>query len=761
MFYILAYDLLGEKPRALQRRVLTPTTTYENIDNPTIGETDLLLTSESTELNLPVNTPHRGVDRPYFFIPENMVFLKYWDRVDDRLYKIRNSLNIDGIKQELPLFQPPIDPMSIVEAIGRGGSLSQLRMSGNVQVPHYRFTFMFNKAKELVQKLNQFGGELLQVLEKKDSEALSMMQNKQEAVILTMTQDIKQAQLEEAQANLLSLEHSLEGAKQRLAHYQQLKAVDFLPEERTQLNLMIASVAAHGVAVAFNVVSVVSHAVPNITIGPFSSGSTQGGNNLGEASSAAAEASSAIAEGLSIGGEIAGMIAAHERLKQDWDLQIMTNQSDIIQIEAQIEGAKLQETIAKREIQILAKEIEHNRSVQTFLKDKFTNEQLYQWLAGKLSGLYYQTYQMAFDMAKSAEKSYQFERGVKASKTSFIEGGYWNSQQKGLLAGESLGLDLDRMEKAFIQTNQRRLEISKNISLLDLDPVAFLELKAKGVAEFSLPEAIFDYDFAGHYCRQVKTVSLTFDAPEGETVFATLTQLNHKTVLEPDTKAVKFLLNPKDKPPTTIRSNWRSPQSIVLSEVDEFEKPHGMFELKYEDDRYFPFEGTGVVSTWRLELNGKKGSYNVNEILDIVINLKYTAINGGSVFANGVKGMLKPYETNQFFDVIYYFPEAWETFLQSDGDDLVLELSQDDFLNMSSSKIMGITTNIELLDDQQGQVSFIVNDDEDLQLEDGKYTDTTGLTISSRGSFVRLTIRGNKENIQNLELVFAYKAKVN
>ncbi|MBR6125877.1 hypothetical protein IKQ19_20170 [Candidatus Saccharibacteria bacterium] len=36
--------------------------------------------------------------------------MAFWDSVADRLYKIRNSLNIEGVKRTLALFAPPIDP---------------------------------------------------------------------------------------------------------------------------------------------------------------------------------------------------------------------------------------------------------------------------------------------------------------------------------------------------------------------------------------------------------------------------------------------------------------------------------------------------------------------------------------------------------------------------------------------------------------------------------------------------------------------------
>ena len=44
----------------------------------------------------------------------------YWDTVADRLFKIRNSENIQGVAQQLPLFDPPLDPGMLVQATAAG-----------------------------------------------------------------------------------------------------------------------------------------------------------------------------------------------------------------------------------------------------------------------------------------------------------------------------------------------------------------------------------------------------------------------------------------------------------------------------------------------------------------------------------------------------------------------------------------------------------------------------------------------------------------
>ena len=770
MLYILAYELLGPKPEAVSGPPLTEDKNYLQLsapdgtppaDQPTPLPLKALKDGDDDYdfWIYPSGTPNDSVaQNPYFFVPGNTVFTDYWTRVEDRLYKIRHCLNILGISQPLPLFQPPIDPMALVQAVSGGVGLSAALGSRTIPVPHYRFSFMLRKAQDLVSKLSQFGGELLGTLEKKDAEALSLLQTRQEGVILAMTRSIREAQIQEAATNITALEESLTAANNQVTHYDKLLAEGLTPTESAQIGLMIAGAALMATSAVIKGASGLAWAFPNTTFGVFSTGVTTGAEHVGEAIDKISEALETGGDGISMIGEVLGMYAQHERTVQDWELQLSMANSDVKQITAQIEGAKLQEAMAQRELDILEKEIEHQEAVQTFMKGKFTNAELYQWMASKLSGLYYQTYQMAYDLAKAAEKAFQFERGMPESEVHFIQGVYWDSQRKGLLAGETLSLDLDRMEKAYLDTDNRGFEITKAVSLLEHDPVALLQLKSKGVCEFAFTEAFFDYDFPGHYGRQVKTIAVTFDAGDGPTVMATLTQLSHKTLLEPDPKAVKYLLDPKDQPPLTIRSNWRTSQQIALSHVEEFETNNGLFELRFDDDRYLPFEGTGAVSTWRLELNGKKGSYNVNNLRDVIITLKYTAEQGGKPFADAVKGMLKPYTAFQYFDIANDFPDAWEAFLFSEDNELVLSMTRDLFPNISSSKIIGVFTRYELL--EPSAVSMVLNGDEALILQDGKFLPTNGLSISTQGAEWAFVLKGNKTILNNMSLVFSYKASV-
>ena len=110
-----------------------------------------------------------------FCIPPNNDLLAYWDRVEDRLFKIRNCMNISGIRRQLALFQPPISPMALVRAKAAGLTLEEILMPAVGELPHYRFSYLIEKAKQFTQTLQNFGSALLSALEKKDVEELTLM----------------------------------------------------------------------------------------------------------------------------------------------------------------------------------------------------------------------------------------------------------------------------------------------------------------------------------------------------------------------------------------------------------------------------------------------------------------------------------------------------------------------------------------------------------------------------------------------------------
>ena len=179
-----------------------------------------------------------------------------------------------------------------------------------------------------------------------------------------------------------------------------------------------------------------------------------------------------------------------------------------MQIGRQIIASLIAEQIAHHEYLNIQKQIEQSQEVDQFLHEKFTNEELYAWMQGEISRLYYEYYRFAFDTARKAEQTMKHElMRPELDATDFVKFNYWDGGRKGLLSGEALYLDVKRMEMAYHENNKREFELTKHVSLRQLDPLALLTLKATGTLRGHVPEWLFDLDCPGHYMRRIKNVA--------------------------------------------------------------------------------------------------------------------------------------------------------------------------------------------------------------------------------------------------------------
>lgn len=285
-----------------------------------------------------------------------------------------------------------------------------------------------------------------------------------------------------------------------------------------------------------------------------------------------------------------------------------------------------------------------------------------------------------------------------------------------------------------------------------MDAQALLALRESGRCGFALTQALYDRDFPGHYARRIRTVSVSFETADGPIgPNATLTQLDNKIVLEPDPKAVKHLLDPKGAPPATLRGDWRPGQQIALSALTEYKDNNGLFELRFDDDRYLPFEGTGAVSRWRLELSGPAGP----ELRDVTITVRYTAEQGGEVFANAVRGMLRPYPAARLLDVAAEFPGQWAQFLEGEDDVLVLPLTADLFPGISGRQITGVQPSFA---PAGSGARFLLDGDARLALSEGRILSAPGLGVG--GPAWNLVLDGgDKAALTGFALMLAYRAR--
>jgi Tc toxin complex TcA C-terminal TcB-binding domain/Neuraminidase-like domain len=637
----------------------------------------------------------------YFCIPRNDKLDEHWDTVENRLFNIRHCRNIDGIERKLPLFEPPIDPALLVRATAAGLDLATVLSGLDAPLPLYRFNVMLQKALELCAEVRALGNALLNALEKKDAEQLSLLRSGHELEMLKLVRAIKEQQKEEAKTNLEALRKTREITAQRYVNYQRWmgKQNVVVPaegsaamQESSMLQLsppsagnsdteglaLISAEKGHMdrlneannfslVAGVHSVLAGILHMIPDQTLGatlPVTSVAKFGGSHIGSGVSAAGAAWSMLATNASFQAGSSATVGGYQRRYDEWRFQSNTAAKELEQIDRQILANEIRKQIAEAEITNHDKQIANALEVDEFMRDKFSNQQLYSWMVGQISKVYFRTFQLAYDLAKQAERTYRFELGLKDS--GFIEFGYWDSLKKGLLSGERLYFDLKRMDAAYLDKNKREYEIAKHVSLMQLSPMALLQLKNSGKCEVKIPEALLDMDFPGHYLRRIKSVSLTIPCVTGPyaSVPCTLTLLNH-SMRHSSNASATYARDPENDDPR-FTDSFGAIQSIVTSNA---QNDSGMFETNLRDERYLPFEGAGAISNWRLKLPHDFRQFNYDTISDVILHIRYTAREGGELLnTNAVKNindLIKNAEAAgsvRLFSVRHEFPTEWAQF---------------------------------------------------------------------------------------------------
>ena len=333
----------------------------------------------------------------------------------------------------------------------------------------------------------------------------------------------------------------------------------------------------------------------------------------------------------------------------------------MVQIDKQIFAAGIRIACAQQELDNTTRQIEQCLEIQASQHEKFTNEELYGWMIGDISTVFFQCYQIAYDLAKKAERCHRFELGL--TNSNFIQVGAWDSMRKGLMSGERLYWQLKQMERAHFEGNKRDYELTKHFSLVISAPLELVKLKELGWCEVEIPESAFDVDFPGHYMRRIKSVSISIPAVVGPYVGVncTLTLLRDKARIK-NTLADGYAERDNEEDDRFLTS-WTQMQSIAASNG---QNDSGLFELNFRDERYLPFEGAGSISKWRIELPRTFRQFDYDSISDVVLHIKYTARDGGvplqSAAIDSLKRQLKEEDgrpQSRLFSLKHEFASEW------------------------------------------------------------------------------------------------------
>lgn len=705
--YIIAAHILGKRPETIPKRGEAAPETYDSLSkkhldsfgNAMVAWENLIPYASGVPVSdgtvSAANGSLLGVGTGlYFCIPNNSKLLTYWDDVEDRLFKIRHCLNLDGVERKLALFDPPIDPAMLVAATANGVSLGNVLADLLSPSPLYRFQFLLAKSLELTGEVREMGKFLLSVLEKKDAASLGLLQAGHATSLLKLTEDIRIWHILESKAHRDVLLKARDVSIERLSH---------------QLDLMDISLGGEGLTVPnppeFNAAKKPSEddslpeealiggedalKTPATKQKPVASGESgpkllpaekfvqdakeavqtiqkiiAAGKAIGGALSALPQFDTAakpwgVGAGINIGGaqfsavtefankvqevyvalkaldsEKSGFTAEAIRREQQWSIDARLAAREILQIHRQIIAADIRIAMAQRELASHRQQLKNAEDIEDFVQNRFTNVEQYTWLRERVFAAHKTAYQLAYDLAKTAERGYRSELGIVTSN--FIQYGYFDGAHQGLTAGEQLNIALRQLEKAYLEGQKRQFELTKNISLIKIDLAALTALKTTGVCEFNLTEDVFDRDFPGHYYRKIRAVSLSIlcNADTTMTVAATLRLLSNSVRL--NTSGANYPRNQDEGVPADDERFAENNVPFKAIAISHGKNDAGLFELRFDDNRYLPFESAGVISRWRLEMDGPATAPIRPSISDVILHLSYTAKEDAGPFKTKV-----------------------------------------------------------------------------------------------------------------------------
>jgi hypothetical protein len=302
------------------------------------------------------------------------------------------------------------------------------------------------------------------------------------------------------------------------------------------------------------------------------------------------------------------------RRSEGWINQKTLADYDIKSLDRQLAAAQIRLDIANRSLTLHEKSVDQLQEFLDLTDSKFTSLGLYTWISAQLQRLYRGAYQNALALSKLAERAYRFERGDDTSPG--LATSYWDPTHAGLLAGEQLLMDLQILERRFIETNYRPLEVDQAFALSQIDPQALIDMRETGECTFTVSEVFFDLFYPGHYKRRIKGVRLTIPCITGPYVNVSASLNLDKSWVRP-TAALNAPL--VEVPPS---------RSVVIA-TSTAQNDAGVFELSFRDERYMPFEGLGAISQWHLTLPKSFRQFDYQTINDVILSISYTAEQDG------------------------------------------------------------------------------------------------------------------------------------
>jgi hypothetical protein len=605
-----------------------------------------------------------------FCVPRNPVLQALRLRANLNLYKIRTCRNISGLKRELEVYVGPTDTQTGMPTIGAGGQLV-LPGTTRIQPTPYRFQTLINRAKQLIQNAMQIEQAMLSALEKSDAEAYALLKAKQDMRLAKAGVTLQSLRVTEAQGGVKLATLQRNRAMIQIKTYNKWISAGLSELEKAIIGQYI------GLSVAQAVAGSSEAALQQMMTQASGTNTFATAGIIGTASTLISARATMAVLGATI--SITQLLASQERRMEEWSLQKALAEQDYAIGDQGISMAEDHVRVAEQERTIAQMQADNAQEGVDFLSVKFTSKELYDWMSGILERVYSFFLQQATAVAQLAQSQLAFER--QETPPSYIQADYWEGpssggsasanpaanapDRRGLTGSARLLQDIYQLDQYAFDNDKSKLQLTKTISLAQLDPFAFQQFRETGILTFATPMDLFDRDFPGHYLRLIKRVRTSVIAliPPSQGIRAGLSSTGLSRVVSGGDIFQKISLR-------------RDPETLALSSPIN---ATGLFELDAQStsEMLLPFEGTGVDTFWEFRMLKASNQLDYDTIADVLLTIEYTALNSFDYQQQVIQSpaLTRPFSADRAYSFRREFADAWYDLHNPDQSDRPMEVT--------------------------------------------------------------------------------------
>ena len=244
-------------------------------------------------------------------------------------------------------------------------------------------------------------------------------------------------------------------------------------------------------------------------------------------------------------------------------------------------------------------------AIRNFQENRFLNVELWAKLAAVMKRIMRRYLELGARYAWMAERAlaYEQDRSIR-----IVRFDYFPVPLQGVTGADLLKLDLAELEVSYLDNLKRTIPIKQTCSLAFDFPLQFAQLKKTGKCSFRTEELPFQYAYPGSYGYRIRSISANVQKTDAIPQVVGL--------LKNDGVSAISLINGK-------KNVSRRDQDVFP--LSEFNLKSDMALYDLPNESLFAFEGSGIETSWSLELPKHANPGGLKNILDVLITFDMRA----------------------------------------------------------------------------------------------------------------------------------------